>query len=56
MAKSAKDRMAEMRTREREKGRNSRQFWLTPAEEKELKQLLAILRGETKVGNCESDY
>lgn len=54
MAKSAKERMAEMRTRQRELGRNSRNFWLTPAEEAEIRNYLEILRGSTDVSNSET--
>jgi hypothetical protein len=54
MAKAAKERMAEMRTRQRELGRNSRQFWLTLSEENELRVLLQVLRGDANVGDDQS--
>jgi len=55
MAKSAKDRMAEMRVRQKELGRNSRQLWLTPFEENELKVLLEILRSGSEVRDPQAD-
>ena len=55
MAKSARERMAAMRDKQRQLGRNSRNFWLTPAEENELRALLDILRSGAEVSNSETD-